>query len=225
MLLIDAWNLLHAAATRPEPLADIDDLPSLVALLARTRWAGTKTTLVCDGPRPGSGHGAPSATMIAETRILYTGSTLEADDRIEQILASSSFARRITVVSSDKRLRRAAQRARAQWMSSQTFCKQIERDLARSQHEPLPAFVHEIPLGPAAVEHWMRQFGLPDDWGPTIAPAPPQETPTPPAPPAPDDEPHTPPPEPLDPETRRLFDDYGIDEADLDMNTHLPDDT
>lgn len=225
MLLIDAWNLLHATATRAEPLADLD-VRSLVAVLARTRWAGTKTMLVCDGPRPGSGHAAPGAATIAEARIIYTGATREADDQIEQILESCSFARRITVVSSDKRLRRAAKRAGAHWLSAQAFCKQIEADLARAKREPVPAFAREIPLGPYAVDHWMREFALPDDWGPRVDPSPIQPpSADPPAEPAPPTEPPPSRPTPsIDPETRRLLDEYAIEEADLDMDQYLPDD-
>ncbi len=228
MLLIDAWNLLHAAATRDEPLADLD-LPSLVAVLARTRWAGTKTTLVCDGPRPGAGHAAPSAAMIAETRIIYTGATREADDQIEQILESCSFARRITVVSSDKRLRRAARKAGADWLSAQAFCEQLEKDLARTKREPLPAFVHEIPLGPHAVDYWMREFALPDDWGPRVDPQPIRPPPPPRQPdrtePPPAEPPSSRPARPLDPQTRRLLREHDIDESDLDMDQYLPDDS
>ncbi len=167
VLLIDAYNVLHATGVLPPEFADID-LAGLVALLAQTRYAATPTTIVCDGVRPGVGHAGPSATMIGDVRVLYAGGGREADDEIERLLEVTSFASRLLVVSSDKRIQRAARRRRAGWTRSSTFLEEIARDLRRKRVEPLPKWVHEIPLGTDGVAHWMREFGLPEDWGPTV---------------------------------------------------------
>lgn len=221
MLLLDAFNILHATGELPPEHADID-VPGLVALLARSRYAGTPTTLVCDGPRPGVGHAGPSTTAIAHARILYTGAGREADDEIERLLESSSFASRMLVVSSDKRVQRAARRRRAHWTRSSTFLHQIALDLTRRTREPLPKWVHEIPLAPTEVERWMRQFGLPEGWGPRGEAIPP---PSPnPGQPVEREEDRTPDPPPilLDEATRRLIAEHEIDPGDLDMGRWMP---
>lgn len=224
MLLLDAFNIIHATGVLPPEHADID-VPGLVALLVRSRYARTPTTLVCDGPRPGVGHAGPSASAIAGTRILYTGAGREADDEIERLLEASSFASRMLVVSSDKRVQRAARRRGARWTRSSTFLHHVALDLARPARDPLPKWVHEIPLGPAEVEQWMRQFGLPEDWGPRAERRPPAPSPpsNPPArdPPASgarvEPEPPAGPPIRLDEATRRLIEEHAIDPDELDM--------
>ncbi len=170
MLLIDAYNLLHVTDVLPTEHADID-VPGLVSLLQATRYAGTPTTIVCDGVRPGVGHGGPSATVIGDAKVLYAGGGREADDEIERLLEVTSHASRLLVVSSDKRIQRAAKRRKAGWTRSETFLEEIARDLDRKRAEPLPKWVHEIPLGAEQVSAWMAEFGLPEDWGPRVTEA------------------------------------------------------
>ncbi len=237
MLLIDAYNVLHATDAMPAEFADID-VAGLVSLLSRTRYAGTPTTIVCDGVRPGAGHAGPSATTIGDTRVLYAGGGREADDEIERLLAKTSFAGRMLVVSSDKRIQRAARRRRAGWTRSTTFLREIARDLSRKRVEPLPKWVHEIPLGAEGVAVWMAEFGLGEDWGPRVEVANKDQRPQEPlnvadqhatnaeAQPAeeqPSEATRTRGPE-LDERTRRLIEEHAIDPDDLDMSRWLASD-
>ena len=234
MLLIDAYNVLHETGVLPQEFADID-IPGLVGLLQLTRYAGTPTTIVCDGVRPGAGHGGPSATVIGDAKVLYAGGGREADDEIERLLEVTSHASRLLVVSSDKRIQRAAKRRRAGWTRSATFLAEIARDLDRKTVEPLPKWVHEIPLGGEGVAAWMREFGLPEDWGPRTEPgvqepgsqlddaaetpcARPDQRVSPPTR-AQEDTPV--PPFVLDDQTRRLIEEHAIDPDMLDMNKWL----
>jgi len=159
MLLIDAYNVLHQSGHAGSDYADIE-LPELVALLDSSRYAGRAALLVCDGVRPGIGHTAPSVTRIGQARVLYTGAGRDADSEIEAIIAQSAAPRRLLVVSSDKRLRRAARRRRAPSLTSESFMVHLRDDADRSRTEPLPKWVHEIPLDANAVAAWIRRFGL-----------------------------------------------------------------
>ncbi|MCC5787213.1 MAG: NYN domain-containing protein [Phycisphaerales bacterium] len=159
MLLIDAFNVLHATGVLPEHLAGLE-LPGLAALVEQSRYAGRPVTFVCDGVRPGAGHAGPSAARIGAASVLYAGGGREADAEIEKIIGSSSFAARLLVVSSDNRIRKAARRRGAAWMKSEAFLKQLAEDAERGRPEPLPSFVHEIPLSPAEVGHWLEVFGM-----------------------------------------------------------------
>lgn len=160
MLVVDTFNVLHVTGVLPPELAGLE-VPDLVRLVAASRYAGQQATFVCDGARPGMGHGGPSAYAMGTARVLYPGVGRDADSEIEKLLELASFASRITVVSSDQRLRRAARRRGAVSLSSEKFLERLAEDHGRGgESDALPAFVHEIPLDRYSVAHWMAEFGL-----------------------------------------------------------------
>jgi len=244
MLVVDTYNVLHQTGVLSPDLAGIE-LPDLVWLIEQSRHAGRPALLVCDGVQPGTGHTAPSTTRIHRARVLYAGAGREADAEIERIIQQSSAPTRLTVVSTDKRVRRAARRRRAAWIRSEAFLRQLEHDLDRARAEPMPKWVHEIPLDPSTVAHWIRLFGVDTNQPETqesqaAEPSPlgrdPGAEPRPPGDPAPDNAPPSEPtnasPEPdsyrrddapPDPELTRLLDEHAdaIDPDELDMRRWL----
>lgn len=159
MLLVDAFNVLHRTGVLPPELAG-PELRDLAALVGASRYRGEAVVLVCDGVCPGVGHAGPAATRIGEARVLYAGGGREADDEIERLIGVSTTPRRLTVVSDDRRLRRAARRRGARSMRSGTFLGQLARDAERRKVEPLPGWVHAIPLSAAETARWLEEFGF-----------------------------------------------------------------
>lgn len=222
MIVVDAFNVLHVTGVLGPELAGIE-LADLVWLIAQSRYAGQPLTLVCDGVRPGAGHAGPGACRLGEARVLYAGGGREADDEIENLIARSSYASRMVVVSSDRRLRTAARRARAESICSEAFLEHLARDAGRQRREPLPKWVHAIPLSRLEVEHWLDEFGI--EAGSDRAPAAGGEASEQPAGTdresesvggrEPDDAPR---PVELDEATRRLIDESHIDPDELDMD-------
>ena len=247
MLLIDAYNVLRAQWCLPQRHRGLT-IRSLVATLPRTRYADRRVRVVADGT-PGPEFPASCRTFtrdgqawarlqhppradsraIPPAEVLWSGKHLEADDLIEDILGQSKGIE-ITLVSSDRRLIRAATRANASQVGNGTFLKQLASDLDQGEPDPAPAFVHDVPLDPYAIAHWMHEFG----YAPTSHPAQQSGSDVPPEPvpasiEAPDSSPEPAaqeaarvpePPEPLDPVLGRLFDEWSvrIDPADLDMS-------
>lgn len=159
MLIVDVFNVLHADGVLPPELV-LHSVSDLVWILERSRYAGTPKVLVCDGVRPGVGHTAPSATRIGDARVLYSGAGREADYEIERLIEKSSYPARLMVVSTDRRIARAAKKRRTGYLRSDAFLKQLAVDADRRHAEPMPKWVHEIPLSRASVEHWLETFGL-----------------------------------------------------------------
>ncbi len=127
----------------------------------RLRGKGAK-----GGRRGGAGVSepvaGPAAGGLGRCAIVYAGAGREADDEIERILAAHSAARRVLVVSSDRRLRRAAGRAGADWIDAPRFLAQLVHDAGAGRGASLsarPAFAEEVPLDGASVGHWLREFG------------------------------------------------------------------
>ena len=204
MLVIDTFNLLHQTDVLPSALLYAPsgkgvrgELAALVALIDASRYARQRVRLVCDGAGgPGTleGHHGLRWTRIGRAEVVYSGPSLEADDVIEDMLARSRGAVKLRVVSGDRRLVKAAARAKAESIDSRVFLAHLDADHRQSGHD-LPAFATEVPLDRYSVAHWMREFGYAVPDPATIEPTPPpipQPTPKPKSKPKPKSAPSTP---------------------------------
>lgn len=190
MLLIDAYNVLHAQWALPRSERGMD-VPGLVHLVGRSRYADRRVRVVCDG-RPGpqwpqSGlletHSGLVWTRIPGAEVVFSGADQEADDVIEDVL-DRARGLRVLLVSSDRRLIRAAGQAGADQVGNGTFLKQLSKDAKAKPGSERPAFVSEVPLDAYSVAHWMREFGYePSD---TLEQPPKPKKPEPPKKPKPD---------------------------------------
>lgn len=169
MLLIDAYNVLWLG-NASEPHGPDLSVSGLLRIVAHSRYRKWAIRLVCDG-HPPRGEGIPSPTFgenafilrLGPGEIVYAGHSGSADDVIERIIAGHASARALLVVSSDRRVKRAAGRRRARTIASEVFLAQVLNDRTRAPMPPLPAFVEEIPLGAHAIDLWRREFGLPPE--------------------------------------------------------------
>ncbi len=164
MLLIDAFNVIGARWVLPATLRP-HSVPSLLGLVARSRYARRRIRVVCDGTPGPEWRGAGILettfgqlwTRVGRAEVVFSGKGIEADDVIEEILAERGGLS-ILMVSSDRRLIRAAGRAGADQIGNGTFLRQLRADLDESEEEP-PAMIADVPLDRHAVEGWMREFG------------------------------------------------------------------
>ncbi len=251
MLLIDAYNVLWLG-NATEPHGPDLTASGLLRMTAHSRHRRRHVRLVCDGSPP-AGEGVPSPLFgdramilrLGPGEIVYSGRSGSADDVIECIIRDHASPREMLVVSSDRRVKRAAGRRRARTMSSEMFLAQILADRTRAPLPALPAFIQEIPLNAHAVDLWRREFGLAPESDATLvrelsprpidpstlrilpSVAPPPSSPGPshrrasnrPGPKAPAPQP----PRPQDPELTRLMQEWGLafDLDDLNMERWL----
>ena len=114
-ILIDGYNLMAVTGH--------DDREALLRALGRFRKAKShKITIVFDGTHGGTFGGDRYHTEGVE--VLFSPITVQADDTIEEMLASSKGAG-FLVVSSDRRIQSAAQRSGATPVSSEEFAKKL----------------------------------------------------------------------------------------------------
>jgi hypothetical protein len=163
--LIDGYNLLNAAgivSNRPGPgnleRARQALLNTLVESLPPEEVA--KTTVVFDASE--SPWGVAKQSVHRGITVQFAAKAEDADTVIERLIAAESAPKRLTVVSSDHRIQRAAKRRRAIAVDSDVWFSQLLRDRAtRTQTAGTAELLKpDGPLSPGEVAGWLREFGL-----------------------------------------------------------------
>ncbi len=162
-LIIDGYNLLYMAGILGEGRGPKGLELSRLALLnflaeSLVPREISQTTVVFD---------AKDAPWGAKNTLEHRGITVrfasrwpDADCLIEELIRQDSAPRRLTVVSSDHRLQRAARRRRAKAVDSDVWYNElVQKRLARRQAESAAAERPAVPLLAEDVAYWVRQFG------------------------------------------------------------------
>ena len=155
MLIVDVYNALHVTGVLPPHLAGLD-APGLAELVARSRkWS--EAVLVCDGARPRG-----TLAWIEGVELRFAGPGKDADSLIERMIGDAPDPKRLTVVSSDRRVQGAAKRARCKVLSSEGFLRQlVERiESGRVPAGSPSAGKPEVPLDAFALRRWLDEFGV-----------------------------------------------------------------
>lgn len=164
-LLIDGYNLLHVAPVGlvggdPTLEASRQALLDYVASLldASERMA---TTIVFDGRS--APPGLPRAWVYREMQVRFAPRQSEADALIEELVDGHDAPRRLTVVSSDHRVQRAARRRRSKALDSDIWLQNrlVEQRARRASGAPAAETPKQssAPLSPEEVARWMAAFG------------------------------------------------------------------
>jgi len=102
-LLVDCYNVLHV--TMPPPLAGLDEGGLCRAIVAAGLHRDGTAVVVADGrPKPLG----ETASPVAGVELIYAGAERTADDVIIERIGADSAPRRLTVVTNDREIVRAA---------------------------------------------------------------------------------------------------------------------
>jgi hypothetical protein len=162
-LLIDGYNLLHVSGIVGRGAGAGSFQASRLALLNFLAESlggeeAAKTTIVFDAHE--APRGLPAAMEHRGIHVRFASKHESADDLIEELIQADSAPRRLTVVSSDHRIQRAAKRRRAKAVDSDVWY--VELLGSRRQREQSAAVAHArpaVPLLTEDVDYWIRQFG------------------------------------------------------------------
>jgi predicted RNA-binding protein with PIN domain len=146
--LIDGYNLMHAAGA-----LDGQEIERAMFQRKRRRFLKTlaealgpvrcrQTTVVLDATTPPADF--PLETVHEGLNLVFALGDENADARIESLIASHSAPRSLTVVSSDRRIRRAARRRRARTLSADEFLDLLDHYQKEPKHKKLP-LDHSLP--------------------------------------------------------------------------------
>jgi hypothetical protein len=164
-LIIDGYNLLHATGIVGRGLGP-GGLERARAALLNFLAASVdprelpRTVVVFDAREAPSGR--PRIVEHKGLTVRFASGHESADALIEELVRGDSSPRRLTVVSSDHRVQRAARRRKATAVDSDRWfaeLAQARRERSRAAASGPAARPGDLPLDPAQVEYWLAQFG------------------------------------------------------------------
>lgn len=166
MVVVDTYNVLHSSGVLPPELAGLDT-QGLIDLLAASRFRRREVLLVCDGGGPSDSNKRRLGERrhLGSFRIIFSGQGRQADDEIEAIIAREPRTKGLLVISSDRRIRRAAAAKGFEERDSPSFLRQLADDWARGERSAksdrgISSVRDQVPLDAASVAHWARHLGV-----------------------------------------------------------------
>lgn len=156
MFIIDGHNLLHAILKADETSKATGDL-ELCRIVGRyLARIGRPGVMVFDGAGPPDKSGFDD---VGNLEVLFAGPGADADTVIEDKIGASTAPKRVTVVSSDRRLRKAARTRKCTSVKSEVFWEDVQRQLSRKRPAPEPAAKRQG-LSESETDQWLDAFGF-----------------------------------------------------------------
>lgn len=156
MIIIDGNNLLHAIIKLEEDSGAISDV-GLCRILSRYfALTAEKGEIIFDGTGP------PDKSRfdnISNLEISFAGLGTDTDTVIEDKITASTSPKRLTIVSSDRRLRSAARTRRATSIKSDVFWNDVQKQLSRKRPVKEPKEKRQG-LNEGETEQWLEFFGF-----------------------------------------------------------------
>jgi len=157
-MLIDGYNLYHFAKT----VYQEDGIDLLLTTFCQIidEWAGRsrqKVLMVFDGAPPAAFR--QNQKRFGTLDLEFTSQKSDADTAIENYISKNTAPKLLTVVSSDRRIRKAAQRRHCKIFTSDEFWVKVAKKLTAKRVKPEP---REKSSGILSHErdYWLKIFGL-----------------------------------------------------------------
>lgn len=154
-ILIDGHNLLYAvkAMTEGQVLSEIQLCNLISSYLRQTKQRGD---IIFDGRGPLDKSGLMGTTNL---EVSFSGSATDADSVIESRIRESTAPKRLTVVSNDHRLIKAAKARKAVALTADDFWEAVFKNLSRKRREPEPPS-KRTGITEGETEFWLKLFKL-----------------------------------------------------------------
>jgi len=156
MFIIDGHNLLHTIYKSDGDSGSISDV-GLCRILGRYfKLTGEKGVMIFDGTGPPDKTGFDN---INNLEVFFAGIRTDADTVIEDKISVNTAPKRLTIVSSDRRLRTAAHKRKAISMKSDVFWNDVQKQLSRKRPAKEPSEKRQG-LNQGETEQWLEFFGF-----------------------------------------------------------------
>lgn len=156
MIIIDGHNLLHAIYKTEEDSEVISDVGLCRIVGEYLKLTGQKGEIIFDGTGPRDKSGFDD---ISNLEVFFAGLGTDTDTVIEDKIKANTAPKRLTIVSSDRRLRKAARARKATSVKSEAFWDNMQKQLSRKRPAKEPAEKRRG-LSEGETKQWLEFFGL-----------------------------------------------------------------
>jgi predicted RNA-binding protein with PIN domain len=162
-ILIDGYNLLHVSGVfgvPGSPHAFRQSRERLIAMLAGALGdEAQRTQIVFDASD--APPGLPKLARMNGITVHFASDHESADHLLEELILRDNAPRRLTVVSSDHRVQRAARRRRAKTFDSDVWLASLRRPAPDSAADTSAEIAKvDSHLDEVAVREWLREFNI-----------------------------------------------------------------
>jgi predicted RNA-binding protein with PIN domain len=155
-VIIDGHNLLHSIQKEDPDSGPISDVQLCHIIGRYLKLIGEKGEVVFDGTGPRDKGGFDN---ISNLEVFFAGLRSDADTVIEDKIKASTAPKRLTIVSSDRRLRDAARKRKATAVKSQVFWDNVHKQLSRKNKVKEPPAKREG-ISESETDQWLKFFDL-----------------------------------------------------------------
>ncbi len=156
MFFIDGHNLLHSVQKDDPDSGPISDVRLCHIIGSYLRLTGQSGEIIFDGIGPPDKSGFED---ISNLEVFFSGSGTDTDTVIEDKISVNTAPRRLKIVSSDRRLRKAARARKATSIKSEVFWNNMQKQLSRKKMTKEPA-AKRRGLSESETGQWLEIFGL-----------------------------------------------------------------
>jgi uncharacterized protein len=156
MIIIDGNNLLHAVYKIDEDSISIHAIELCRIVSRYLKLIGQDGEIVFDGAGP---RDKSQFENIEIPEVFFAGAGGDADSVIEEKIRLVSAPKKLTIVSSDRRLRKAAHTRKAAAVKSEDFWTQLQKQLSKKRPAPEPRAKREG-ISEIETKQWLDFFGI-----------------------------------------------------------------
>jgi len=156
MFIIDGHNLLHSIYKEDPNSGPIRDVQLCWIVGRYLKQIGQTGEIIFDGTGPRDKSGFDN---ISNLEVFFAGLGTDTDTVIEDKIGANTAPKRLTIVSSDRRLRKAARARKAASVKSEVFWNNIQKQLSRKKTIKEPTAKRQG-LTNGETKQWLEFFGL-----------------------------------------------------------------
>ena len=156
MYIIDGHNLLHAIIKIDETAGALTDIQLCRIIDYYLHLTGQKGELVFDGTGP---KDKDSFDQLNNLEVFFAGIRSDADTVIEDKIKADSAPKRLVIVSSDRRVKKAARAKKAEAIKSEDFWINLTKQLNKKRPVREPDAKRQG-LSESETKKWLEIFGI-----------------------------------------------------------------
>jgi predicted RNA-binding protein with PIN domain len=156
MYIIDGHNLLHSILKTDESSESITDIKLCLIVDKYLHLTSQNGELIFDGTGPSD---KSAFDNMRKLEVSFAGIGSDADTVIEDKIRVNSAPRRLMIVSSDRRLRKAAHARKAASIKSEQFWININKQLNKKSPPREPGAKRQG-LSESETDQWLDIFGI-----------------------------------------------------------------